>query len=158
MRQDADPDIDALLGSEPPVEPDLDAHMGQRIKMIRLARGLSQAQLARDIGVTYQQVQKYERGSDRISATRLYRIAAVLRTPVAVFFDGLAGPEGAVDPQHTPDVLDDMHRLLADPNGRELAQNFPRLDARARAQVGALIRAVTAADGRIESDAGLSPI
>ncbi len=94
----------------------------------------------------------------RLSASRLYRIASALKTPVAVFFDGLTGPAAALDPKSAPEAIDDVHRLLADPNGRELAQNFPRLNARARAQLGALIRAIAAASGRSPGDPVQHPV
>jgi transcriptional regulator with XRE-family HTH domain len=63
-----------------------DAEIGQRVRSLRLQRGLSQTDLGTLIDVTFQQVQKYEKGTNRISAGRLQRIAEVLGVPVAVFF------------------------------------------------------------------------
>jgi transcriptional regulator with XRE-family HTH domain len=63
-----------------------DAEIGQRVRTLRLQRGLSQTELGNLISVTFQQVQKYEKGSNRISAGRLQRIAEVLGVPVAYFF------------------------------------------------------------------------
>jgi transcriptional regulator with XRE-family HTH domain len=65
-----------------------DAEIGQRVRSLRLQRGLSQTELGNLINVTFQQVQKYEKGANRISAGRLQRIAEVLGVPVAYFFAG----------------------------------------------------------------------
>jgi transcriptional regulator with XRE-family HTH domain len=70
-------------------KPDLiDVEVGQRIRIQRLAAGLSQSELAGRIGVTFQQVQKYEKGMNRVGAGRLTKIARVLNVPVGSFFDG----------------------------------------------------------------------
>jgi transcriptional regulator with XRE-family HTH domain len=66
----------------------IDIEVGQRIRIQRLAAGLSQSELAARIGVTFQQVQKYEKGANRVGAGRLTRIARVLNVPVSSFFDG----------------------------------------------------------------------
>jgi transcriptional regulator with XRE-family HTH domain len=63
-----------------------DAEIGQRVRALRVQRGLSQSELGQLISVTFQQVQKYEKGANRISAGRLQRIAEVLGVPVAYFF------------------------------------------------------------------------
>ncbi|HXW24993.1 MAG TPA: helix-turn-helix domain-containing protein [Xanthobacteraceae bacterium] len=70
-------------------KPDLiDVEVGQRIRIQRLAAGLSQSELAERIGVTFQQVQKYEKGANRVGAGRLTKIARVLNVSVGSFFDG----------------------------------------------------------------------
>lgn len=93
-----------------------DRHVGTRIRERRIMMGLSQQQLARMIGVTYQQAHKYERGLNRISAGRLYEIAQVLSVPVSWFFEGLAV---------------DVSKQEATPRQRmclELARNFAAID------------------------------
>lgn len=67
----------------------IDVHVGLRVRERRTMMGLSQENLADAIGLTFQQVQKYERGSNRISASRLWHIAKVLQVPVEHFFKGL---------------------------------------------------------------------
>jgi len=70
-------------------KPDLiDVEVGQRIRIQRLAAGLSQSELAERVGVTFQQIQKYEKGTNRVGAGRLTNIARVLNVPVGSFFDG----------------------------------------------------------------------
>ena len=66
----------------------VDIEVGQRIKIQRLAAGLSQTELGESIGVTFQQVQKYEKGANRVGAGRLTQIARVLNVPVNTFFEG----------------------------------------------------------------------
>lgn len=79
----------------------VDVHVGQRIRMIRKDRGMSQSELADALGITFQQVQKYERGFNRISASKMFEAAKALDVPPAWFFEGLedmpqgAGPEDA---------------------------------------------------------------
>jgi len=72
---------------------DIDLHLGRRLRRRRRLLGLTQHQLAQVVGVRFQQIQKYECGANRISAARLWRIAAALDVPVGYFYDGLAeGP------------------------------------------------------------------
>jgi len=78
-----------------------DAEIGRKIRAVRLERGLSQSNLADGIGLTFQQVQKYEKGTNRVSAGRLHKIAEMLDIPVTFFYGGM-GPgtkkRGATDP------------------------------------------------------------
>ncbi len=68
----------------------IDIHVGKRIKLRRTLLHISQEQLARDIGVTFQQVQKYESGHNRVSASRLFDISRVLNTPISYFFEDIS--------------------------------------------------------------------
>ena len=70
----------------------VDVHVGNRVRFRRLFLGMSQSKLARELGLTFQQIQKYERGLNRISASRLYDLTRVLDVPVSFFFDDM--PEG----------------------------------------------------------------
>ncbi len=70
-------------------------HVGSRVRSRRVLLGLSQEKLADGLGITFQQVQKYERGTNRISASRLYKTAGLLDVPVAYFFEGLGNSEGS---------------------------------------------------------------
>jgi transcriptional regulator with XRE-family HTH domain len=74
----------------------VDGHVGSRVRLRRLEMGLSQEKLADQLGITFQQVQKYERGTNRIGASRLHQIALVLQVPITYFFDGASeGVRGA---------------------------------------------------------------
>ena len=76
----------------------VDAHVGQRVRMRRTLLGMSQEKLGDAIGLTFQQVQKYERGSNRISAGTLFRLGQVLDVPISFFFDNYNDPHGGPQP------------------------------------------------------------
>ncbi len=103
----------------------IDAHVGLRIRQLRKIREVSQEKLADGLRVTFQQVQKYERGSNRVSASKLYAIAGLLDVPVGYFFEGLSHHEDVIgDAGDRGQVLD---RLGAAPGGLELAEIYVRL-------------------------------
>lgn len=106
-------------------EPDpVDKHVGARLRLRRTLMGLSQTELARAVGLTFQQVQKYESGANRISASRLYHISEALDIPVSFFFDDLpakAGPGLSEDPA-TPLAPPDAGR-----EGLEMMRNYHRI-------------------------------
>lgn len=80
-----------------PSGPDeIDLHIGNRIRERRLLLGLAQSDVSESLGLSLRQVQKYERGANRISAGRLYQLACLLQVDIDYFFGGSAGPEGAV--------------------------------------------------------------
>ncbi len=70
----------------------VDIHVGARIRLRRTLLGMSQEKLGDAVSLTFQQIQKYERGANRVSASRLYQFAQVLSVPVSSFFDGLDSP------------------------------------------------------------------
>src|SRR5690349_21738324 len=69
-----------------------DRHVGARVRMRHIMLGMSQGQLGAALGLTFQQVQKYEKGENRIGASRLHRLSDVLMVPMSFFFDGGAAP------------------------------------------------------------------
>jgi transcriptional regulator with XRE-family HTH domain len=72
-----------------------DVHVGARVRLRRTLLGMSQEKLGEALGLTFQQVQKYERGANRIGASRLHQLSRVLDVPVAYFFDEMEAPGGA---------------------------------------------------------------
>jgi transcriptional regulator with XRE-family HTH domain len=68
---------------------EIDRHLGQRVRMRRIERNISQVELATKLGISFQQLQKYESGHNRMSASRLYRMGQILDAPVGFFFEGL---------------------------------------------------------------------
>jgi len=72
----------------------IDAHVGSRVRLRRMLLGMSQERLGNSIGLTFQQVQKYEKGANRIGASRLYHISNILDVPVGFFFEEAPGIEG----------------------------------------------------------------
>ena len=94
----------------------IDIHVGARIRAQRVIRGLTQSDLARLVGISFQSVQKYEQGENRVSASRLYEFAQALGVAPQHFFDGLEGPRSgdAALPDVAADVDSELrHRLLA---------------------------------------------
>lgn len=77
--------------SRPKRAVNVDRHVGNRLRLRRTVLGISQTTIAERVGISFQQVQKYERGVNRISASRLCQFARVLDVPVVYFFDGLNG-------------------------------------------------------------------
>ena len=112
-----------------PLGPDpTDVHVGERLRALRKRAGVSQGHLASTMGITFQQIQKYERGDNRMSASKLLVAARVLGVRVSDFFQGLE-PEGALP---SPALLD--------PGLEEVARQLAALkNPRARAQIAALI-------------------
>jgi transcriptional regulator with XRE-family HTH domain len=120
----------------------IDLHVGSRIRLRRKILGVSQERLAESLGLTFQQVQKYERGSNRVSASKLYEIAATLQSQVAYFFEGLADPSAA-DGEAAPGTEQSVQDFLMTPEGLELAALFPRISrARVRRRVLDLVRSM----------------
>lgn len=73
----------------------IDVHVGARLRMRRVLQGMSQENLGEKLDLTFQQVQKYEKGANRVSASRLYQIGEILKVPVDFFFDGLPDPSAS---------------------------------------------------------------
>ena len=69
----------------------VDIHVGQQLKQIRVTSGMSQEALAKQVGITFQQIQKYEKGANRIGSSRLYEFANILSVDISEFFDGYNG-------------------------------------------------------------------
>ncbi|WP_417452185.1 helix-turn-helix domain-containing protein [Kordiimonas sp.] len=116
----------------------IDVHVGQRVRARRKMLGLSQTQLGTELGVTFQQVQKYERGTNRIGSSRLFRMSTTLDVPVAYFFEGAetklpgynAAGEGvdgdAFERQETQELVEAYYRI-ADPRIRKKVLGLARL-------------------------------
>ena len=90
----------------------IDKHVGSRVRMRRMMVSMSQEKLGEKLGITFQQIQKYEKGTNRIGASRLQQIANVLGVPVGFFFEGAPVPDGsakgfsdAASPAYVSDFL-----------------------------------------------------
>ncbi|MDQ7812310.1 helix-turn-helix transcriptional regulator [Brevundimonas sp.] len=103
----------------------VDAFVGARISLRRSALGLSQTALAQQLGISFQQVQKYETGQNRISASRLHRVATVLATSVEAFFPPVETARGPVD-----SGWDALRNITATPDGRAVAAAWPLIEDR----------------------------
>lgn len=105
----------------------VDQYVGRRVRMRRLMLDLSQTRLADALGVTFQQVQKYEKGTNRISASRLQHISQILQVPIPFFFEGL--PPMAKGLKKAPDALflTYISDFLASSDGLSLIKAFMQI-------------------------------
>lgn len=124
---------------------EIDGYVGQRLRLRREALGFSQGRLGRHLGLTFSQVQKYEKGSNRIGAGRLFQMAAFLGVPPSHFFEGLDGdrhtlpPGGALAAPIVGAGPDEV---------RDLTAAFMAIsDAGTRASVLALVKSLANEDG-----------
>ena len=118
----------------------IDRKIGQRVRTRRLEIGMSQERLAELLGVTFQQVQKYEKGVNRIAASRLYDIAASLDMPAARFFENLSGGRVGVAEDRQEFVED----VMATPEGAQLMSLFSSIKSlKVRRRVVELVKALT---------------
>jgi len=124
----------------------IDVHVGSRVRLRRMLVGMSQERLGELLGLTFQQVQKYEKGTNRIGASRLFQIAQYLGVPVQFFFEdiagsmvpaGTAGASGFGEIDGAPYVME----FVSSQEGLELNRSYTRiLDPRVRKKILELVR------------------
>jgi transcriptional regulator with XRE-family HTH domain len=126
----------------------IDRHVGSRVRMRRMMLSMSQEKLGDALGLTFQQVQKYEKGANRIGASRLQHIAAILQVPVSFFFEG--SPESAHESPRglgeapSPAYVSDF---LATSDGLALTKAFVRIkDAKTRRRIVDLVEQIASKD------------
>ena len=128
-----------------PKEPNpVDRHVGNRIRMRRIMLEMSQEKLGEALGLTFQQVQKYEKGTNRVGASRLQQISEVLQVPVSFFFEGRPSETAAAgfDEASSPVYLTDF---LATSEGLALTRAFMRIsDPKLRRSIVELIERIAA--------------
>ncbi len=125
----------------------IDIHVGSRVRLRRMILGMSQEKLGEHMGLTFQQIQKYEKGVNRVGASRLFQLAYVLKVPVQFFYEELSfgpspeGETGFAEPQSEGFILD----FLNTREGLELNRAFTRIrEARVRRSVVDLVKALAA--------------
>lgn len=126
----------------------VDAYVGRRLKQQREALSLSQEKLAEMLGISFQQVQKYERGLNRVGASRLFQLCGVLGVEVGFFFDGLKpmNPASVADGDGHRDPLSTA-ALLAAPGALDLLSEYARLKSPGqRRKVVELVRILASED------------
>jgi transcriptional regulator with XRE-family HTH domain len=127
----------------------IDVHVGGRLRLRRMLLGMTQDELGAKIGLSFQQVQKYERGANRIGASRLYELSRILDIPVSFFFDDMQPPLAAAL-AHAADSLVDAR---ANRETLELMRDFNRIASRrTRDTVRRLIKEIAAGAGRDAED------
>lgn len=122
----------------------VDVHVGYKVRELRLRQDMTQQSLAAKVGVQFQQIQKYERGQNRISASRLYLIAHALGVSVGHFFDGLTDQPRTDVAQGVKIQPEALHETL------QLVRLYHRLDTRLRSAIYAVIQTVAQSDDRVD--------
>mgnify|MGYP001366481154 CR=1 FL=1 len=136
----------------------IDIHVGNRVRLQRMLIGISQEKLGERLGLTFQQVQKYEKGINRIGASRLFELSRVLGVPVQFFYD--EAPLGSSAPVATPGFAErgpdsQVFEFLSSREGLELNRAFSRItDPKVRKSVLDLVRSLA---GEAASDAYEAP-
>src|SRR5215471_4863358 len=105
-----------------------DQHVGSRVRMRRKMLGMSQEQLAEALGITYQQVQKCEKGANRIGASRLQQISHILQVPVAFFLEDASNALAPHDSSGSALSMAQIDDFVSDSNGLRLMRAFMRID------------------------------
>ncbi|TCR65295.1 helix-turn-helix transcriptional regulator [Bosea sp. BK604] len=122
----------------------VDRHVGSRVRMRRMLAGISQEKLGEALGLTFQQIQKYEKGSNRISASRLQQISRKLEVPVSFFFDGAPGEDAPPNPGFSDSAThSELSDFLATSEGVQLTKAFVRIKSgRVRRRILDLVEAM----------------
>jgi transcriptional regulator with XRE-family HTH domain len=125
----------------------IDKHVGARFRIRRLMLKMTQSEIADGLGLTFQQVQKYEKGTNRISASRLQHLCSLLKVPMSFFFDGAPGANvvAATGKTGTDGEMAALNSVLATVHGIELALAFGRIgNAKVRGAIVALVEQLVA--------------
>lgn len=129
----------------------VDTHVGSRIRMRRLMLGMSQEKLGESLGITFQQVQKYEKGTNRVGASRLQAISDTLGVKPSFFFEGMEGIANTPADGGSSGEIEGINVFLGSKEGLDLNKAFVKItDSTVRKKVLALVRAL-AADGDQEA-------
>lgn len=128
----------------------IDVHVGARVRLRRTLLGMSQEKLGEALGLTFQQVQKYERGANRVGASRLFDLSRVLDVPVSFFFDDMSEDVEALSPRLISGLAEEPVPFEADPMTKretlELVRAYYRItDPQVRRRVLDLAKALGAA-------------
>ncbi|NWG54186.1 MAG: helix-turn-helix transcriptional regulator [Hydrogenophilaceae bacterium] len=129
----------------------VDKRIGQKVRARRLEMNMSQERLAELLGVTFQQVQKYEKGVNRIAASRLFSIAGALDVPVSHFFDGLRASQTAGVAEDQGESF--LYDTISTPEGLQLVAMFASIkNQKVRRRVLDLVRALTEEEAARKDD------
>ncbi|MFW0776529.1 MAG: helix-turn-helix domain-containing protein [Rickettsiales bacterium] len=136
-----------------PSKQDVDAHTGKRLRLRRTMMGLSQEAVAKAVGITFQQVQKYEKGTNAMNANRLYEFARFMNVPVAYFFEGLESFSSSGAQEYSSGFAEaeaetfEHKNRVSDREALEMMKAFKRIKEQViRKRLSDLVRAV--ADNR----------
>ena len=121
----------------------VDIHVGSRVRLRRTMLGMSQEKLGESLGITFQQIQKYEKGSNRIGASRLQRMSEVLNVPVSFFFEDAPGGQSGENGLQEPSGPDYVVDFLSSSEGLQLNRAFVKIsDPKVRRRIIDLVRSL----------------
>ena len=122
----------------------IDVHVGRRLRLRRIERGMTQEKLADAFGLTFQQIQKYEKGMNRMGSSRLQHAAHILDVPVSYFFEG--GADGPFESPNdlSPSYIDDF---VTTSDGLRLMKAFMRVRPALQRRIVALVNEIASEDG-----------
>jgi transcriptional regulator with XRE-family HTH domain len=127
----------------------IDTHVGSRVRLRRNMLGMSQEKLGESLGITFQQIQKYEKGTNRVGASRLQAISTILNVPVSFFFEDAPGVPTATGGMSEPNSTSFVVDFLNSAEGLQLNRAFAKIsDAKVRRKLVDLVR--TLAEGSDE--------
>jgi len=122
-----------------PINP-TDKHVGGRVRMYRTRAAMTQEALGKQLGITFQQIQKYEKGTNRIGASRLHQISEILNIPVAALFEDLPGAKRNV----ADNLMNEFVEFLGTTLGQRLVQGFMKIpDRNVRSHLTRLIESIS---------------
>ena len=126
----------------------IDVHVGSRIRLRRTMLGLSQEKLGERLGITFQQVQKYEKGTNRVGASRLQNIAGILDVPVAFFFEDAPGETASTEGGLAESTTSYVVNFLSSSEGLQLNRSFVKItNPKVRRRVIDLVKALADDEG-----------
>lgn len=122
----------------------VDVHVGSRVRLQRMLIGMSQEKLGEHLGLTFQQVQKYEKGANRIGASRLYEISRILEVPVSHFFEGLPSGNDSKGGFSDSAANDFVSETLTTPEGVQIMRGFSAIkDSKVRKRLVDLVVSIS---------------
>jgi transcriptional regulator with XRE-family HTH domain len=126
-----------MIAAKPPNP--IDEHVGERVRMYRIKARMSQEILGKQLGITFQQIQKYEKGTNRIGASRLHQISEILNIPVASLFEGLPGPKR----NDSDNLVNEFVGFMGTTIGQRLVEGFVKIhDRNVRTHLARLIESI----------------
>lgn len=123
----------------------IDIHVGSRIRLRRTMLGMSQEKLGESLGITFQQIQKYEKGTNRVGASRLQNISGILNVPVSFFFEDAPGHGGGAPGMQEASSSNYVVDFLSSSEGLQLNRAFVKItDPKVRRRLVDLVKALAA--------------
>ncbi len=127
----------------------IDAHVGSRVRLRRTLLGLSQQKLGNSLGLTFQQIQKYERGTNRIGASRLFELSKILNVPMTFFFEDIRSRDSTGQHQLADPEAKFEHQFLSRRETLELVRAYYRItDSEVRKRVFEVVKSIANREGK----------